>query len=417
VKSFVPIALAGLAFAVPLPAAEDTLDRLGEALTFSNASGGVRLRVSGIIDAEYYDLALPAPGLLFTDQTTLFNPRLSLFADAQLGPRVYFFAQVRIDHGFDPNDENDVECRLDECALRVALGEGDHFSIQLGKFATVVGNWVPRHHSWENPFITAPVPYENLTGIWDVVAAHSWNQVLAWAHIRPPATPAGEHADKYFRMPIIWGPSYATGVALSGQVGNFDGSIEVKNAALASQPATWAPDPDQWRYPAVSARVGWRPNAMWNIGTSASTGPYLLRSADPTLAPGFDSGDYRQVVFGQDIGFAWHHWQLWAEWYANRFEIPQVGDARTVAWYVEAKYKFTPQFFGALRWNQQYFSSVPDGQGGETPWGRDLWRVDASGGYRFTPHVQLKAQYSFQHEERNEHAESHLIAVQLAVKF
>ena len=27
--------------------------------------------------------------------------------------------------------------------------------------------------------------------------------------------------------------------------------------------------------------------------------------------------------------------------------------------YIEAKYKFTPQFFGALRWNQQLFSTIP----------------------------------------------------------
>ncbi len=411
------IALSSCLLVAATFAAEDCLDRVGEALTFSSPSGDARLHVSGIVDAEYYDTSLPAPGTLFTENGTLFNPRLSLFVDAQVGARVYFFAQVRIDRGFDPSDDGDLECRLDECALRVALAEGGHCSLQIGKFATVVGSWVQRHDSWKNPFITAPLPYENLTGIWDEVAAHSPAQILAWAHIRPPGSPAAEYADKYQRLPIIWGPSYATGAALFGGVGKFEGALEVKNAALASHPSSWDPAQDQWQYPTVSARLGWRPNAMWNIGWSASSGTYLLPSAQATLVPGESLGDYRQVVFGTDVGFAWHHWQWWAELFLNRFEVPAVGDARTLAWYVEAKYKFTPQLFGAVRWNQQQFGTIPDGHGNEVQWGRDIWRADFSAGWRFTPHVQLKAQYSFQHEDRVERADGHTIAAQFTIRF
>ena len=46
------------------------------------------------------------------------------------------------------------------------------------------------------------------------------------------------------------------------------------------------------------------------------------------------------------------------------FQVPRVGDADTFAYYLEGKYKFTPQLFGALRWNQQLFATVPDGLGG-----------------------------------------------------
>lgn len=416
-KAALSIALAGLGFAGTLPAAEDFLDRVGEALTFSTADGGMRLHFSGIVDAEYYDITLPAPGLLFTDEETLFYPRLSLFADAQFGTRAYFFAQLRVDQGFDPNDEGEWEARLDECALRISLGNAGRSSLQVGKFATIVGNWVPRHDSWENPFITAPVPYENLTGIWEAMAARSVNQILSWAHIRPPATPAGEYADKYLRLPIIWGPSYTTGAALFGHTGKFDGALEVKNAALGSQPDSWNPDNDQWSHPTVSGRIGWRPNPMWNVGVSASSGSYLRPTAAPTLAPGYDRGDYRQLVIGQDLGFAWHHWQLWGEWYWNRFEVPEVGDAETFAWYVEAKYKFTPQLFGALRWNEQHYGTMRDGQGNDVQWGRDLRRIDISAGWRFTPHVQLKVQYSHQHEDRATRADNETFAAQFTLRF
>jgi hypothetical protein len=79
---------------------------------------------------------------------------------------------------------------------------------------------------------------------------------------------------------------------------------------------------------------------------------------NPSLPPGRDISDYREFVLGQDISFAWHHLQLWAEFYEARFEVPNVGDADTFAYYVEAKYKFTPQLFGAVRWNQQLFNTI-----------------------------------------------------------
>ncbi|HET7536980.1 MAG TPA: hypothetical protein VFJ90_11030, partial [Candidatus Didemnitutus sp.] len=285
-KTLAVITLGSAMLALAAPAAEDLLDRVGEQLTFSAPNGSARLKLSGIVDLEYYDVSLPAPGTLFTEQSTLFNPRVSLFADAQLGTRVYFFAQARIDHGFDPSDDGDPQVRLDECAIRLALGDEGKCSIQVGKFATVVGNWVPRHDSWENPFVTAPLPYENLTAVWHSTAARSLNQLLAWAHIRPPGTPATEYADKYLRLPMIWGPSYTTGMAGFGRMGKFDAAIEVKNASLSSRPPSWDPENDQWAHPTFSGRVGWRPNAMWNVGLSGSTGTYLDPSATPTLAPG-----------------------------------------------------------------------------------------------------------------------------------
>ena len=120
---------------------------------------------------------------------------------------------------------------------------------------------------------------------------------------------------------------------------------------------------------------------------------------------------------GQDISFAWHHRQLWAEFYEARFEIPGFGDADTFSYYLEAKYKFTPQLFGALRWNQQFFGDVPDRMGDSVPWGRDLWRAEAALGYRFTAHTQLKIQYSLQRDNYGLRDLTHMLAAQFTVRF
>jgi predicted porin len=93
-----------------------------------------------------------------------------------------------------------------------------------------------------------------------------------------------------------------------------------------------------------------------------------------------------------------------------------LGDAGTVAWYVEAKYKFAPQFFGALRWNQQFFGTT-DQPGARASLGADLSRLDAAATYRFTEHIQFKVQYSYQHATDSGEEDNHLVAAQCTVRF
>jgi predicted porin len=93
--------------------------------------------------------------------------------------------------------------------------------------------------------------------------------------------------------------------------------------------------------------------------------------------------------------------------------VPRVGDADTFAYYLEAKYKFTPRFFGALRWNQQFFSKLDIGK----RWGNDLAKVDIAASYRFSSHAQLKLQYSFQQETTGPRDDNHIIAAQLTIRF
>lgn len=399
-------------------AIDDFLDRLGETLTITAFDDRVRAQLRGTLDFEIYHLDGPAPSLIFTNNDSLLNPRLSLFLDAQLGPQVYVFVQGRADRGFDPN-EGEAEARLDEYAVRVSPWQDGRFSFQLGKFATVVGNWVARHHSWDNPFVTAPLPYENLTAIWDSVAAPSSTVLLGWAHVRTKAGGFGgdEFSDRHMRQPVIWGPSYASGGAILGRIGKFDYAAELKNTSLSSRPEAWDATETQWQHPTFSGRLGFRPNEMWTFGASTSTGTYLRPEAEPTLAAGYSLDDYRQIVIAQDIGFAWRHLQVWAEFFQTRFEIPTVGDVDTFAYYLEAKYKITPQLFGALRWNQQIFGTVRDSEGNRATWGRDVWRIDSSVGYRFTAHTQLKLQYSLQHEDSGPREYGHTVAMQLTVRF
>jgi hypothetical protein len=255
--------------------------------------------------------------------------------------------------------------------------------------------------------VTAPLPYENLTGV-NYEAAPSSPQSFLYQH-----RPAGG----YDTLPLIWGPVYTTGLAISGKIGTFDYAAEIKNAPISSDPSVWDATNQGFDHPTVSARLGWRPNEMWSLGVSGSEGSYFTKEAEPTLPPGTGIGDFHQKLLGQDIRFAWHHWQLWAEVFEARFEVPRVGNADSLAYYLEAKYKFTPELYGALRWNQQFFNDVNNGYGGASPWDRDTWRVDAAVGYRLTAHTQLKVQYSVQHDPAGSRDFANEIAAQFTIRF
>jgi hypothetical protein len=253
-----------------------------------------------------------------------------------------------------------------------------------------------------------------VTGIWDIAAPDDVDDLLYWGHVGEYET--GDYSDKYLRLPIIWGPSYTSGFAVLGTIDRFDYAVEIKNSALASRPESWDLTNVGFEDPTFSGRIGFRPNEMWNLGFSASAGPYLLSQAQWSLPRGRDIDDYRELLLGQDISFAWHHWQFWAEFYETRFEVPRIGNADTFAYYLEAKYKFTPQLFGAVRWNQQLFGTVPD-EGERVQWGNDVWRVDAAVGYRFTSYLQSKVQYSFKHDDAQVQVGEQLVAVQVTIKF
>ncbi|MFN2508412.1 MAG: hypothetical protein ABR589_06530 [Chthoniobacterales bacterium] len=384
--------------------AQEFLDRLGERLTLTAFDDNLRARLSGTLDLEYYLFQQPPPGLIDADGNDLFNPRLTLFADVQLGPNVYFFSQARFDRGFDPSDRG-AQVRLDEYALRITPWEDGRVSVQVGKFAAVIGKWIERHLSWDNPFISAPLVYENVTPLEDMSAPSSYyyDGLL--------------HDEKFEYIPEIWGPSYASGASIAGRVGKFQYAAEIKNAALASRPESWDATRIGFSHPTVNARVGFKPNEMWTFGLSASDGAYFRPDAKATLPPAKGLGDYHEMLIAQDITFEWHHLQVWAEFHQARFEIPEIGNGDTFGYFLEAKYKFAPQLFGALRWNQQFFSDVSTFTSGRVPWSQDTSRIEAAIGYRFTPHAQLKLEYYVEHKERASRDLSHLFAAQFTVRF
>ncbi len=401
------LSLLVLAVSAATPA-QEALDRLDEALFIESADGNFRTDLSGLWDVEAYYIDQRPPAILVSDDDVLFNPRLALFLDTTLGRHFYSLVQARIDRGFDPGVAGNLDARFDEYLLRYTPFDDGRIQLQVGKFAAVVGNWVQRHDSWRNALINAPLPYENITTVSDHVA---------------PAGPAGlvgrrDRDDvKLTWLPIIWGPVYTSGFSASGVLQKFEYALEFKNASISSRPYVWDAALRGFDDPTWSGRIGYRPNAAWRLGASFSTGPYLIDEARPTLAPGQSLDDFDQTTLAFDAAWSARHWEVWAEVFLSRFEIPNAGNANTLAYYVEAKYGLSAKWNLAARWNHQLFDNMTNPLGGQSHWDRNTWRTDTAIGYQFNRHWQARLQYSYTHKDGPLQQGEQMLAAQLTLRF
>jgi hypothetical protein len=386
--------------------AQEFLDALDEKLVYTSAGGGVQADLSIVADVTLFAAEPPAPGLLFTDGDFFLAPRLSAFLDVQLGDRVILHGQMRADRGFDPGAESGGDVRMDEYFLQFRASDARKVNLRAGKYATVFGSWAPRSLAWDNPLITAPSAYDILIPITDLAAPASLASFAARRDIA---------ANKAGWVPIIWGPSYATGAAVLGRINALDYALEVKNVALSSPPDTWdGIDNGFPTRPTATVRLGLQPTPEWALGSSFSRGPYMRESAQASLPTGTSVDDFYQTTWGVDAGYAHRGWQVWSELIYATFDVPRVGQVDVLSGYIEAKYKINSQFWTAVRVNQSWFGDIP---GLETSWDRNTSGVDLGLGYRSSTHMEAKLQYSFTHQQGSNTEGNHLFAAQIVVHF
>jgi len=279
-----------LCWVAAVPARAAWLDRLDRGLGVASRDGVFRADLSGLLDLEGYYVDQRPPGLMFGGDSGFVNPRLTLFLDTRLGTHLYGFVETRFDRGFDPRSRF-AAAHLDAYLLRWTPLDDARVNLQAGKFATLVGSWVPRHDSWNNPFVNAPLPYENVTIISDGSAPADAAAFLARRDLPDR---------KRDWVPVVWGPSYTTGAAIFGRVARLDYAAEVKNAALSARPQAWDATQRGFDQPTASGRLGWRPAPAWVLGASFSSGPYLRDRARRTLAADQEPGDFRETLVGAD---------------------------------------------------------------------------------------------------------------------
>lgn len=329
---------------------------------------------------------IPA-GFLEFDNDTFFAPRLSLNFDYQPDPRFYFHTLIRADRGFDPGTEPDGELRIDNLIFRYRPFGDNSLNFQAGKFATVIGNWIPNHGYYDDPFLLAPLPYSAIVGISNNSPnGHSPQAIENRANASSPTL----HLSKTSWSSLIWGPSYTNGFSLFGNKDKFNYAFEIKNAALGSTPSEWDIGFNNLSEPTISGRIGFQPNAALTIGISASQGPYLNADA-PSI---FDRNDFKQTLIGADLRWSHRNWIISGEAFFSTYDSLDE-DLQTFSYYLQARYKVAPGIWVAGRFGQTLSNEVSIPSGGTAPWSPDLLRAEISLGWRITPELLLKTQYTY----------------------
>lgn len=382
-------------------------------LSFETADGNYHLDILPSLEAVLWSGDTPAPALLGETDQNFFAPRFSLAMDASAGGHLFLHATTRVDRGFDPGAEADGQVRLDIVTLRWRVFDDPSLNFQFGKFPTAFGAWPGQSDFFNDPFLLAPLPYSQIIGINTLnLAAMSPAAISARANGTAAAVST---LSKDAWASTIWGPSYGTGVRVFGLTEHVDYALEIKGTALSSHPDSWSEV--DFSNPSLTGRFGYRPDAAWAFGISASRGPWLEDGAMGSLPAGVDQNDLIQNTLGLDVRWAHHQLILSGEIVLSEFETPAAGDLRTASWFVQARWKVSPGFWLSTRFGQVIANDATGATGSDVSWQPDIWRAEIGSGWRITSNLLLKASYSFTHTGGDDLAGEHLLGTGIGWKF
>lgn len=392
---------------------DEWLDRTDEALYWESEGGTFAVDINGQVDLwwTYADDEGGPPGFWFhqPDEHWSFSPRLTITGDLYLGERFLLFGKLRWDDGIHPGLAEVLDTysrdRIDMYFLRAEIIPGK-LTAQIGQFPPIFGAFMARQESWDNGLISYPLLYENVTSVSDSIITANVQAFVNRANV----------ADiKTTWLPVIWAPAYTQGLSLFGALGKWDYAFNYHNFSPSTRGNAW--NEARFEHPAISGRLGYRPNPSWRLGANLSRGPYIQPEVEFLLPAGTDRGDYQHWIAGIDTSWKGGDWQVWAEAYYSTYEVPNVADeARIYSYFVEARRDFLTSFWASLRWNQEWYDTI-DTPTGPTRWDNDLWRIDAGLGWRFLRHAHLKVQYSHQEQDAAFQNGRHFIASELTLRF
>lgn len=371
-------------------------------LTIPGARAGAQLRISGQVDL----LASTAPderGLNtnFRGDSPFNSFQVRIFGQHWVNDRVGVFTEALFDMKADP--------RLSGAYVVVNdLFDQEWLGLRAGLAPSLIGTFGLRSSYFNaNPLIGLPMIWQYRTTL-DASGLASNEDMLR------------RRAQNRRGLPLLYDSCWNIQWELLGQVGHFEYSLGVTPGSMSNPKEAVAVEGVQWL-----ARLGAEPVPGLRLGVSGGFGPYVAGQSydDEILATSFpgEADDYDQITLGFDLEYSRGKARFFSEGYISTWEAPLVAQDLTLkGGYLEGRYDFRPEWFGAVRVGAMFFgdiSSASDGSGPQTGWDDDVLRVELSFTYRMARELQL--QLGWQHTEfitGNDAAED-LLAVQLRAVF
>jgi hypothetical protein len=323
--------------------------------------------------------------------------RVSLSAMWRPIDRVAFLTEVRSE-----NVERPIPYAL---YVRVRPLKHVPLDIQAGRIPVVFGTFA-RRYGGDNPLIGVPLAYQYLTSLRaDAVPASADNLLffrgLGWQVRYPVGNPVAEPG-----VPLVTSYRWDTGVEARAASRYVEGAFAVTSGTLANPRVD---DDNHGRQ--LSGRVAFKPVIGLILGASVSRGEFLDHDIKQFYEPVFPGQHYRQRALGFDAEYSRGFWIVRGEVIDSRWNVPVANrpyienPLRATAGYVEARYRFTPRYYGAARFDYLTFSKVTginqtfEEPGVPTRWDAPVTRGEIGGGVFLTRHLTARGslQFNYRH--------------------
>lgn len=330
-------------------------------LHFENPDASIVFDVSGRQKITLF--VIPDEGATNVKKNgSLFYPTTDLFVDGTAFDRVTMFLDVRMDRGIPPQNGG-FDARVESWWIRYEVPIPVSLFAQAGKFASPIGNFIPRHDTPQDVLPFRPLPYVTVTNF---KPTFTQAQLLASRNL--------PRLDRYGRM-LIWEEVYASGVLLFGTEGPFHYRLAVTNNATSGPPKWWDFNNGDEGNRNASGFFGFTPWIWLKLGVSFSTGPYLHKGE---TAIGAGRSDLFHDMVGASAEASYGHWAAYFEFFHHAYEAANISrDLLADSWYLELQYKIQPGLAAGVRLARNTFSSL-----GGVDWDHTSVRVE--GGVRWT---------------------------------
>lgn len=380
-------------------------------------------RMAGLFDFQLKD---GQPGTNYEttyshDESTTFSVgRLTLFLDADINEKMYFTGELQSD--LFSTEARNTDFYIRTAAVTVTDVPKWRTNIQFGRFNSIFGSYVNRRLPVDNPLFDAPMAYSHLVNL-DLDAG--------W--VTPDFNVSSGRDIR--SISLAGKQQIGTGIKLFAPV---QGTKLSYAFSLTNNPSSNPKQVDTNGGLTASMKMHWIADHTTSFGFSFSSGSYLnslgklnlnndLRDArfgNALTDEQLETSSYLQNTFGFHWNWERQRYQVHTEYIASSFEVPNNPSDKSLdaqSFYLEGKYNFTKNLFGAARFDTLTFENnayAPLGTGVAQKWDDNVTRIEVGMGNFINESTLAKVTYqSTDYDLPNNQKDFDLFSGQISVIF
>jgi hypothetical protein len=354
-----------------------------------------RVTIGGDVSASF---GSTDPGFFdYTDyeHSALRMLRVNLSAAVKAGDHITFLGDVQT--------ENLDTVRPYALYARIRPWTARDIDVQIGRVPPTFGAFSRRTYVSDNPLVGYPLAYQYLSSLRPDALPATIDELLQKRGLGWLVRYSIGDASLDHGVPLVNALRWDTGVQV--HVGLLPQRALTATGSITAGTLSDPRFSDNNGGKQLAGRVEWRPTAGVVVGTSVARGAFVSDSAaNAALSPMRSAEGYTQTAWGGDVEYSRDYYLIRAETIVSLWRVPFarqpeiVDPLSAVATSIEGRYKLTPGFYTAARFDHLGFSTVT-GTTGSASWDAPVTRVEAGVGYSIQRNLLLKFAYQRNHRD------------------